>query len=305
MDKQIIEITETKRYLSLLRGFMVVSDKEKELARLPLDMIGVVLANTYGVTVSNQLLIALAENNIPFIVCGKNHSPQSVLWPVSGNYRHAACMDAQINRASINKRIWKEIITNKIKCQKAVLQSLNLEHERLKVLQDSVKSGDKDNNEAAAAKYYWSKLFGGGFVRDRDEPGINAFLNYGYTILRSLTARSIMSVGLNPVLGIFHSNKLNPMRLADDIMEPFRPMVDQLVYFLHKEGNIELDRKSKRILAGVHILPLISGGIHTSLGFAVMNLAKSISQMYLEESEILVFPESIVNKTDIFQHMDD
>ncbi|TYB33691.1 MAG: type II CRISPR-associated endonuclease Cas1 [Flexistipes sinusarabici] len=303
MDKQVVEITKSKRHLCVHRGFMIVKDGKEELARLPIDMIGVVLANSYGLTVSNKLLLSLGENNIPFVICGKSHLPESVMWPISGNYRHAACTDAQIKKASLNKRIWKEIIINKIKCQSAVLKSLNINNARLDELAQKVKSADNTNNEGLAAKYYWSRLFGSSFKRDKEQEGINSLLNYGYTILRSMTARSIMCCGLNPLLGIKHVNKLNPMRLADDIMEPYRPMVDQLVFYLVKENKLEINKETKRALAGIHLLPMYTNNISSTLGFSLQSLTQSISKLYLGETDKLVFPSGIINNKYIIEHL--
>lgn len=306
MDKLIIEITETKRHLCVNRGFLVVMEKEKELAKIPVDSVGVVLANSHGLTMTNNFLVKLAQNNIPLVVCGKNHQPESVMWPVSGNYRHSACTDAQIEKAGINKRVWKDIVINKIKCQRAVLNNLGDKNEQMKTLETTVKSGDPENNEAQAARIYWTKLFGKDFRRDRDEEGINFLLNYGYTILRSLTSRAVMSYGLNPVLGVHHRNKLNPFRLVDDIMEPFRPMVDQLVYTISKNYGVEVDKRSKRILAGVHLLPLLSGGVQSTLGNSVGNLCSSLAKLYLGETENLVFPDGILKDKHVNEHiMDD
>ncbi len=248
MDKAVIEITESGRHLCVSRGFMLVKDHGELLGKVPLDDISAVITNSYGVTFSNNIIMALADRNIPMICCGTNHVPAAIVWSLEGNYRQAACTDAQADAPkATNRKLWQSTIKSKIMMQALSLEYAGKSSEHLKQLSKGVKSGDAENHEARAAKYYWQALFGEEFRRDRDLDGANALLNYGYTVLRSLVARAVMGAGLNPALGIHHTNRLNPMRLVDDLIEPFRPMVDALVYHMVERGQKkDVDKTAKK-----------------------------------------------------------
>lgn len=294
MDKIVIEITESERHLCVSRGFMLIKQHEEELGKVPMDDISCVITDSYGVTFSNNLLIALAERNIPLICCGKNHTPAALVWAFEGNYRQAACIDAQASASqSVKDRLWREIIRQKIANQAEVLKMADKDGTHLRELSKIVSSGDKENTEGRAAKFYWTALFGTDFKRDRNQEGANAILNYGYTVLRSLTSRAVMGAGLNPSLGIHHRNTLNPLRLVDDIMEPFRPVIDILVYHMVSEGSIEVGRSEKRALATSHFLPMSTSKINTTLGFCVRDLAVSVAKIFLKETEKAVFPDAV------------
>jgi len=282
---------------------MLIKSRDEELGKVPMDDISCVMTDSYSVTFSNNLLIALAERNIPLICCGKNHTPAALVWAFDGNYRQAACIDAQaVASSSVKDKLWRNIIKQKIANQAEVLKTAGKEYAHLLELSKIVSSGDKENIEGRAAKYYWTALFGSDFKRDRNQDGINAILNYGYTILRSLTARAVMGSGLNPALGIHHRNTMNPLRLVDDIMEPFRPVIDILVYHMAADGAQEVGKSEKRALATSHFLPMTTSKINSTLGFCVRDLAVSIAKVYLKETDKPVLPDSIPNLKYIREH---
>lgn len=140
-------------------------------------------------------------------------------------------------------------------------------HEPLKQMIAKVKLGDVENIEGQAARKYFTTLFGSDFRRDRDSGGINSLLNYGYIILRSAMARAVMGAGLHPTIGIHHKNYLNPMRLVDDLIEPFRAMVDLKVYGLNKQGKTELTSEIKSIWSVFCIWKCIRKKVFPMLGF--------------------------------------
>ncbi|MDX9802070.1 MAG: type II CRISPR-associated endonuclease Cas1 [Spirochaetia bacterium] len=303
MDKAVVEITDPGRHLCVERGFMLVKEHGELLGKVPLDDISAVITNSYGVTFSNNIIMALADRNIPMICCGKNHVPSAVVWSLYGNYRQAACTDAQAEAPkALNKRLWQMIIKNKILMQARVLTFAGKNSDHLRQLSSYVKSGDTENHEARAAKYYWNSLFGDDFRRDRDQEGINSMLNYGYTVLRSLMARAVMGAGLNPALGIHHRNKLNPMRLVDDLMEPFRPMVDMLIYHILMEETAEVNKSVKKALSTIHFLPIRQKSGGTTIGFSVRDTAVSIAKTYLKETDKPILPESIPEHKYISEH---
>lgn len=246
MDR-IIEITSNNRHLAVERGFMAVFEDGKEIGRVPFDQIGAVIANAHGLTYSNNFLVRLAEQKAPLVICGANHVPVSVLLPLEGNYLQSSIMSAQaaMKETTLN-RYWKEVVRAKIRQQAAVLDAFGLESKILKSMALKVRSGDSENMEGQAARYYFQTLFGKSFRRDRTQTGINALLNYGYTILRSSVIRSVVAAGLHPSLGLHHCNQYNPMCLADDLMEPFRPMIDFCVRRLVGDGcdSVTADAKN-------------------------------------------------------------
>lgn len=257
MNQRIIEITDIQAHLSLHRGFLKISIKDGKEYEIPLFDICGIISNSYQITYSGNLIAKLAELNISFIICGKNHSPVAFLWPVETHSLMAGKIDNQINtRKSFYEKIWQDIIHMKIYNQSICLESLGKDNRVLKQLIKEVTIGDRGNIEAQAAKVYWNILFGSDFIRDKDGDGINALLNYGYTILRSGIARSIMGAGLHPAIGIFHRNKYNSMRLADDLMEPFRPIVDYFVFKITENGDCELTPNVKQKLVNILYLDL-------------------------------------------------
>ncbi|MCD6460379.1 type II CRISPR-associated endonuclease Cas1, partial [bacterium] len=249
----IIEICGQNRYLSVSKGFLLISEKNEPLGKIPFDMIDAVIVTARGVTYSNSTLVKLCENGIPLILCDSKFMPVGTLLGTRLYHKLAERLTLQINTSvSLKKRLWKWIIQQKIKHQADVLKYFNNDIEDFKFLIKKVRSGDPDNIEAFAAQRYWSRLFGNQFRRNPDIEGKNSFLNYGYAIIRSALSRYVAGAGLNPSLGIFHHNKLNAFCLVDDLMEPFRPLVDKLVFelFENKE-NLTLTAEYKKQLVNI------------------------------------------------------
>ncbi len=278
---RIVEIVQDGRHLSADRGHMVVAEKGVEIGRLALDDIAAVITSAHGLSYSNNLLVALAQRNAPFILCAPNFSPVGYLLSVAGNHRQAARIEAQI-KASVpmGKRLWKAVVQAKIANQAAVLTDLGLPTAPLNALIPTVRAGDPGNAEAIAAKRYWPQAFGRDFRRDRGLPGANAMLNYGYTVLRAATARAIMGAGLHPSIGIHHRNEVNPMRLADDLVEPFRPLVDRVVLGLLRDGETDVTPNVKKNLVDVLYTDLQGARGVTPVMGAIIALATSLAHVY-------------------------
>lgn len=281
MIGRIVEVASDNRHLSKDRGFLVVRHKGEENGRVPLDDVAAVIANAHGLTYSNNLLVALAERGSPFVLCGANHRPVALLWPVEGHHRQAARMDAQW-RASLplRKRLWKQIVQSKIGMQAATLAAHDQPSAALHRMASKVRSGDPSNIEGQAARAYWTLLFGKSFRRDHDAGGVNALLNYGYTVLRACVARHVMAAGLHPGVPLHHANEGNAMRLIDDLMEPFRPLVDGWVRRLAHGGTAEVDAHGKRVLARLPTRSLATPEGISPLGVVVQRLAVSLAQVY-------------------------
>jgi CRISPR-associated protein Cas1 len=278
----------------MLRGFMVVESTAKdckELGRIPLDDIGAVIANAYGLSYTNNLLVALAERGAPFVLCGSNHNVVGMLFSVDGNHQQAKRFDAQISAGKpIKNRLWADIVKSKLAWQAAVLDRTGSPSAPLKSLLGKVKSGDPDNIEAQGARRYWTLLFGKAFRRDKEAHGINAMLNYGYTILRATTARAVVAAGLHPTLGLHHSNESNPMRLVDDLMEPFRPIIDFKVWQLSKNSELTVNADVKRKIALTMFVDIQTNGGISPLSVCIQNTATSLAHTFLGESKKLNLP---------------
>ena len=211
-----------------------------------------VIAAARGLTYSNTLLCALAERGAAFVLCGPNYMPVGFLWPAHSHHEQAGRIADQINATKpTRKRLWAQLVSAKVAHQGEVLRALNKNGEGFAMMARGVRSGDSDNMEAQAARRYWTRLFGPDFRRDRSLDGINALLNYAYTVLRAGTARAVMGAGLHPSIGLGHSRRTNSFLLVDDLMEPFRPMADRAVYELHKAGTDVVDRAAKQALAAL------------------------------------------------------
>lgn len=294
MDR-IIEIAQDNRYLAVDRGFMTVSENGREIGRVPIDQIGSVIANAHGVTYSNNLLVRLADQGAPLVVCGANHVPVSVVLPLESHHLQGDIITAQaaLKPAALN-RFWKEIIRAKLTQQAAVLTACGTVDTPLRYMAKQVKNGDPENLEGQGAKYYFQSLFGKDFRRDRGQSGINAMLNYGYTILRSAVIRSIVAAGLHPSLGIHHCNQYNAMRLADDLMEPFRPLVDFCVYRLPNKSDTVTTEIKQRLVAVLSCTAQTSKG-SCEINYLIENLAVSLAKCALGETDKLDLPPTMTD----------
>jgi CRISP-associated protein Cas1 len=294
MIGRIVEIADDKRHLFMHRGFMVVQDtvgERKELGQIPLDDISAVIANAHGLSYTNNLLVALAERGAPFVLCGANHNVVGMLLCVDGNYHQAKRIEAQIKASEpTHKRLWATIVKAKLEQQAAALEAAGLPHVPLTALVSKVKSGDPDNIEAQGARRYWTLLFGEAFRRDQEADGVNALLNYGYTVLRAATARAVVAAGLHPSIGLHHSNDSNPMRLVDDVIEPFRPVIDLKVFQLIRNGENQITPDTKRVLVRSLYDDMQTNSGVTPVSVCIQKLAVSLAQIYLGEREKLDLP---------------
>lgn len=294
MIGRIVEVADDRRHLFMNRGFMVVQDSEgerKELGQVALDDIAAVIANAHGLSYTNNLLVALAERGAPFVLCAANHNAVGMLLPIEGNFEQSKRMEAQI-AASLptHKRMWAAVVRSKLEQQAAALEAAGAPTAPLAVLATKVKSGDPDNLEAQGARRYWGLLFGEGFRRDQDAAGLNALLNYGYTVLRATTARAVVAAGLHTSIGLHHSNDNNAMRLVDDLMEPFRPVIDLKVWQLKRGGEDQVTPETKRALVRTLYDDMQTEMGATPIMVCVQRLATSLAQVYLRERDKLDLP---------------
>ena len=292
MTYRVLELSQGETYLAKERGFLILRRGQHALAEIPFGDLAAIIAVHPRTIASQAVLLELAERHIPYIVCGPSFMPTALLWPVASHHQQASRFELQIDSSKPSaKRAWQQLIRDKILRQAAVLFARNEKPQHLEVLAKRVRSGDPDNLEAQAARYYWPRLLGAEFTRNPEIPGPNSLLNYGYAVLRAATARAIMGAGLHPTIGIHHCSGSNPMALADDFMEPFRPVIDWKVYQLVRSGQLELDKETKRTLASLLLQEFNFEGEFSPMSRALERLAFSWVAMMQGDRTSLALPK--------------
>lgn len=262
--------------------------------KIPIEDIALLVLDNYQITLSSQIITQLLQNNSAILHCNSQHLPQGLMLPFEGNTLLSENSKYQINASEpLKKQLWKQTIESKIKNQQLMLSFANKNFIGLNPYLNNVKSGDTTNMEGVAANYYWKELFHD-FKRNRFGNSPNNMLNYGYIVLRSIVARAIVSSGLLPLLGIYHKNKYNAYCLADDIMEPYRPFVDKMVY--HYLNNTEftphetLTKKTKAYLLQIATQDVLIKNQKSPLMVAVSTTTASLVKCYKGELKKLNYP---------------
>lgn len=288
---RVVEIAEEGRHLAKERGFLAISAQGEVVARLPLDDLAGVIATARGATLTSQLVAALAERNVPLVLCGAKFAPVAILWPVEGHHAQQRRMEAQLACGRpLARRLWAQVVAAKVRRQGRTLEALGERAGAFEQLARKVRSGDPANIEAQAARRYWPLLMGRDFRRDRQGGGANALLNYGYAVLRSATARAVAAAGLHPGLGIFHRHPNNPMPLVDDLMEPYRPVVDLEVRLMRGEGLTEPTPEAKRRLAMLLWSDQPTAAGVSPLSTCLVRSAQSLAESFVTRKACLDFP---------------
>lgn len=297
MGDYILEIAEHNRYISASRGHVIIKEKDTKLGEVIIDSLACVLLSSPSITLSKKFLERMAEENIPVVICGNNYLPISMALPTNTYFKQLRIAQIQVNASPvIKKQLWQSVIVSKIHNQAKVLQCYKPEKqkniEKLLFLAERVRSGDSDNKEAQAARIYWTTLFGEDFYRNPDQAGINSFLNYGYAIVRAVCARTLCASGLLPLFGIHHRNLLNAFCLADDMMEPFRPFVDSLVYTLNTDNAChELCPKSKRALGQILRSSMYMEGEESTLMPIALKVAQNLVKSFENKKVLIQYPK--------------
>ena len=294
-------------YLSLKMKQMVVRIPQKDdgdlpseedmVRTVPIEDLGVIILDNKQITITQGLIDALLENNCALITCDSRRMPVGLMLPLAGNTIQNERFRSQLDSSlPLRKQLWQQTIEAKIRNQAAVLRYVTgMEHKNMIKWSDSVRSGDADNMEARAAVYYWKTIFPNDpyFIRDREDEGANALLNYGYAILRAVVARALVGAGMLPTLGIHHHNRYNAYCHADDIMEPYRPYVDELVYNIVASGmdcNV-LNKDLKAKLLMIPTLDVVISGKRSPLMIAVGQTTASLYKCFSGELRKIVYPE--------------
>lgn len=296
-------------YLSMSNKQMVVrlpeveksdmpdSFKKETTRTIPIEDIGVVVLDNKQITLTHGLLEALLENNCAVITCDSKGMPVGLLLPLYGNTTQNERFRRQIDASlPLKKQLWQQTVKTKISNQAAILSRHSTENTRcMSIWVNEVKSGDTDNMEARAAAFYWKVLLRDipGFTRDKDGIPPNNLLNYGYAILRAIVARALVCSGLLPTLGIHHHNRYNAYCLADDIMEPYRPYVDDLIMKIINDGidYQEITKEIKTRLLSIPTIEVNIAGKKSPLFVAMSQTTASLYKCFAGESRRILYPE--------------
>lgn len=284
-------------YLSTKNQQLVVNFPEdgKDEKTIPIEDLGYIVLENPQITITNGLLSKLIENKTAVITCNKQHLPCGFLQPLVGHTEQTERMRYQLNASTpLKKQLWQQTVISKIDNQANHFLLREKNALRLKRYAKEVKSGDLANQEALAAAFYFQNLFElDGFSRNQKGVPPNNLLNYGYAILRAVTARALVSSGLLPSVGIFHRNKYNAFCLADDIMEPYRPFVDMLVYDIVESGcNLEdLNTNIKSNLLMIPAMDVLIDGKQSPLMNAMSRTTSSLYECFEGSRRKILYPE--------------
>lgn len=284
-------------YLSTRNEQLVVNfpEDDKPEATIPIEDLGYVVLEHPQITVTNGLLMKLLYNKTAVITCNKQHLPNGFLQPLAGHSEQTERIRYQLNASvPLKKQLWQQTVIAKIHNQANHFLARGKNALRLKRYANSVNSGDFGNQEALAAAFYFQNLFDiEGFSRNQKGIAPNNLLNYGYAILRAVTARALVSSGLLPSVGIFHSNKYNAFCLADDVMEPYRPFVDAVVYDIVETGCQieELNKSIKSDLLMIPAMDVVIDGKQSPLMNAMSRTTASLYECFEGSRRKILYPE--------------
>lgn len=296
MEQMVIKLPEVEKAENIPELI-----REQTVLTRPIEDIGVVVLDNKQITVTQGLLEALLENNCAVVTCDSHRMPVGLMLPLCGNTLQSERFQEQISASlPLRKQLWQQTVRAKINNQARVLTVCSqVESRCMRKWSDDVRSGDTDNQEARAAAYYWKHLFSNipeldGFSRSREGSPPNNLLNYGYAILRAVVARALVCSGLLPTFGIHHHNKYNAYCLADDVMEPYRPYVDELVYGLvvkYGAEALELTKDIKAALLTIPTIDVVIGGKRSPLMVGVSQTTASLYKCFSGEQRLIAYPE--------------
>ena len=280
--------------LSVKDKQMVVELRETgEIKTVPVEDLGFVVLEHQQISISLPLIDELVKNNVAVVFCDRTYHPASLLLNLNGHHIQQELFTSQINVGTAQKKnLWKQTVEAKIRNQAGLLKKLGKEYNNVLYFANSVKSGDANNREGSAARAYWPLLLGTEFTRERYGEPPNNMLNYSYAVLRAAVARALSGSGLLATLGIHHHNRYNAYCLADDIMEPYRPYVDGLVYNIYSmlEDVSELTTEIKLQLIEILTVDVNLEGKKRPLLVALSNTTASLARCFSGEQKKIIYP---------------
>jgi CRISPR-associated protein Cas1 len=282
--------------LSLADNQIVASQDEEE-ARVSIEDIAWIVLDSPQVTLSTALISACMDAGVVVVTTDRTHTPSGLMLPFHRHHRQAEMAELQVGlSAPLKKRLWQTIVRMKIENQAANLKACGQDATALRAMAHLVGSGDPDNTEARAARAYWPRLFAD-FLREDDSDKRNALLNYGYAVVRSAVARALVAVGLIPAFGLNHASVTNAFNLADDVVEPFRPFVDNQVWRLTAKGPVKEGQttvEERRLLASILTETAAFGAETVSLLTATEQAAESLVRaMQTSSATVLQMPRMV------------
>ncbi len=293
--ERIIDLAETPARLSVFNSLLEIARVNEPETTVPLGEVAVLVLAHPQVVLTQPVLAGIAGAGGMVIVCDSKHMPAGMVLPLNKHYTQTErfALQAQASLPT-RKRLWKSVVKAKIRAQARVLTELNGHDSGLSALLPKVRSGDPSNVEAEASRRYWPALFADPrFQRDRYGENQNRLLNYGYAVLRAIVARAICASGLHPSLGLHHHNRYDPFALADDLMEPFRPMVDRVTAaYCHKYGpDVLMDKAAKAALIGALMKRFEVEGESRSLFDIAQRTAASLADVFAGERKTIILAD--------------
>ena len=285
-------LVENKTVITTKNLQLVLKSEIKE-SSIPIEDIGFLVIDNNETYLSIPAINLLVENNTAIIICGTNHLPNGMLLNLNSHHIQQEIFKNQIDAsAPLKKQLWQHTIVEKITNQGILLEKITGNKNSFPFLASKVVSGDTTNMEGVAASQYWKSFFEVDFKRERFGDYPNNFLNYGYAILRAATARALSGSGLLNTLGIHHKSKYNAFALADDIMEPFRPIVDEAIYAIMQ--NFEEQELNTAIKA--ELLKILTRTVYfkeekSPLMVALQKTASSLQQCYTGDRKKIKYPK--------------
>jgi len=285
-------LLENKASVSVKNKQLIIQSTIRE-STIPIEEIGFIVIDNPEIYLSIPAMNLLVENNSALIICGTNHLPNGMFLNLNSHHIQQEIFKNQINASMpLKKQLWQQTVIEKIQNQGILLKKITGTNNSLDFLASKVLSGDSSNMEGAAAAQYWKTFFDIDFKRERFGNYPNNFLNYGYAILRAATARALSGSGLLNTLGIHHKSKYNAFALADDIMEPFRPIVDEKVFeMMQNFEEQELNTKIKSELLQILTRTVYFKDEKSPLMVALQKTASSLQQCYTGDRKKIKFPK--------------
>jgi CRISPR-associated protein Cas1 len=285
-------LLENKASISTKNLQLIIKSEIRESA-IPIEDIGFLVIDNPEIYLSIPAMNLLIENNTSVIVCNSNHLPNGMFLNLNSHHIQQEIFRNQINASvPLKKQLWQQTIIEKITNQGILLEKITSKTNNFEFLASKVLSGDSSNMEGVAANFYWKTFFEHKFKRERFGDYPNNFLNYGYAILRAATARALSGSGLLNTLGIHHKSKYNAFALADDIMEPFRPIVDEKVAdIIHNYTEQELNTQIKAELLQILTRTVYFKDEKSPLMVALQKTASSLQQCYTGERKKIKYPK--------------
>ncbi len=284
----------TPSYLTLERQQLKIKCAKSQTVKgsVAIEDIAILLLDNPQITLTSQVIEKFMQHTVALINCNAQHLPNGLMLPLQGHSELTQRWHYQIESSGpLKKQLWKQTVIAKIENQCALLALAGHDIAPMDQYIQNVSSGDATNMEGKAARHYWKHIFED-FIRDRAGEPPNALLNFGYTILRSIVARALISSGMLPALGIFHSNKYNPYCLADDIMEPYRPYIDKLVleWIRGHPNKVQLDKEAKAHLLSVATQDVFIEEAQRPLMVAVTTTTASLQSCFQARKRHINYP---------------